>query len=289
MDAPTVDKGTNSATELDASWTAPTTTEMSGKPDVDDYDVRYKKTSDSTWTEIADVTKSTALSATLDSLDSGKKYEVQVRAGNAEGDGDWSESTTGITVAGGGQAYTRSIAENSAVGTAIGAPVTPNANSDYTYSHSLDGEDKDSFDIDSATGQIKVKSGNIPNYEVKSSYSVDVIVTVAAKSQGGANAQSFDPNAPGNYTMPVTISVTDVERAAHHLHPHGGPQLHDAHHQAGRFVDGPDYDGQARRQRLRRAVPQSPLVGLGLATASPEPAHPPLLAASPRTSTTRCR
>ena len=38
---------------------------------------------------------------------------------------------------------------------------------------------------------------------------MDVIVAVAAKSQG-ANAQSLDPNAPGNYTMPVTINVTDV-------------------------------------------------------------------------------
>ena len=112
-------------------------------------------------------------------------------------------------MAGGQQAYTRSIAENSAAGTAIGAPVTANANSDYTYTHSLSGTDKDSFDIDSSSGQIKVKSGNIPNYEAKSSYSVDVIVKVAAKSQG-ANAQSLDPNAPGDYTMPVTINVTDV-------------------------------------------------------------------------------
>ena len=36
-------------------------------------------------------------------------------------------------------------------------------------------------------------------------------VTAAAKSQG-ANAQSFtlDPNAPGDYIVPVTINVTDV-------------------------------------------------------------------------------
>ena len=36
-----------------------------------------------------------------------------------------------------------------------------------------------------------------------------VTVTAAAKS-GGANAQSVDPNAPGNYIVPVTINVTDV-------------------------------------------------------------------------------
>ena len=54
-----------------------------------------------------------------------------------------------------------------------------------------------------------MKSGNIPDYEAKTSYSVTVTVTAAAKSQG-ANAQSVDPNAPGDYVVPVTINVTDV-------------------------------------------------------------------------------
>ena len=36
-----------------------------------------------------------------------------------------------------------------------------------------------------------------------------VTVTAAAKSQG-ANAQSVDPNAPGDYVVPVTINVSDV-------------------------------------------------------------------------------
>ena len=93
--APTVAaNSTTPTTKLDASWTAPT---MTGKPAVDDYDVRYKKTGDSTWTETADTTDSTALSATLSSLTEGKTYEVQVRAGNDEGDGPWSDSGTAIT------------------------------------------------------------------------------------------------------------------------------------------------------------------------------------------------
>ena len=90
MGTPTVAaNSTTPTTKLDASWTAPT---MTGKPAVDDYDVRYKKTGDSTWTEMYDQTDSTALSVTLDSLTSGKTYEVQVRAGNHEGDGPWSDS-----------------------------------------------------------------------------------------------------------------------------------------------------------------------------------------------------
>ena len=88
---PTVAAGADPATQLNASWTAPTLSQM-GVPPVDDYDVRYKKTGDSTWLAIADVTKSTTLSATLSSLTNGKTYEVQVRAGNDEGNGAWSDS-----------------------------------------------------------------------------------------------------------------------------------------------------------------------------------------------------
>ena len=91
LSAPTLAAGTDPATQLNASWTAPTLSQM-GVPPVDDYDVRYKKTGDSTWLAIADVTKSTTLSATLSSLTNGKTYEVQVRAGNDEGDGAWSDS-----------------------------------------------------------------------------------------------------------------------------------------------------------------------------------------------------
>ena len=47
-DAPTVTQNTATPkTKLDVSWTALTTTQMAGKPAVTDYDVQYKKTSDS--------------------------------------------------------------------------------------------------------------------------------------------------------------------------------------------------------------------------------------------------
>ena len=208
--APTLAAGADPATQLNASWTAPTLSQM-GTPPVDDYDVRYKKTGDSTWTEIADNTKSTTLSATLSSLTNGKTYEVQVRAGNAEGDGPWSDSGTAITDA---NAVTRSVAENSAAGTNVGAAVTAKStNTTYTYTHALSGTDASSFEIGSATGQITVKTGTSLDYETKTSYSVTVTVTAAAKAGGSANAQSVDPNAPGDYVVPVTINVTDVNEA----------------------------------------------------------------------------
>ena len=203
--APTVSANSASPTsKLDVSWTAPT---MTGKPAITDYDVQYRLSGASDWTEWNASNTSTTASVTITGLTAGKTYEVQARAGNDEGDGAWSDSGSAITIAGG---VTRSIAENSAAGTNVGAAVTAKANSKYTYSHSLDGTDKDKFTIESSSGQIKVKTGNVPDYETKTSYSVMVKIAVAAKSQGNANAQSLDPNAPGSYTIPVTINVTDV-------------------------------------------------------------------------------
>ena len=206
LGTPTVTK--NSATpttKLDVSWTAPTTTEMTGKPAVSDYDVQYRQTGVSTWTDASFT--GTGTSTTLTGLTSGKTYEVQVRAVNHEGDGAWSDSGTAITTAGG---VTRSVAENSSAGTNVGAAVTAKStNTTYDYTHALSGTDASKFEIGSSTGQITVKSGTSLDYEAKTSYSVIVTVTAAAKTQG-ANAQSVDPNAPGDYVIPVTINVTDV-------------------------------------------------------------------------------
>ena len=196
---------TTPATKLDVSWTAPTTTEMSGKPAVSDYDVQYRLNGGSTWTDASFT--GTGTSTTLTGLTKGKSYEVQVRAVNAEGNGAWSDSGSAITDASG---VTRRVNENSAAGTNVGAAVTAKStNTTYTYTHALSGTDAGKFEIGSTTGQITVKTGTSLDYETKTSYSVTVTVTAAAKTQG-ANTQSVDPNAPGNYVVPVTINVTDV-------------------------------------------------------------------------------
>ncbi len=204
LSAPSVSaNATTPTSKIDVSWTALTNSQMSGKPAVNDYDVQYRKHGDSTWTSHS--FSGTGTSATLTSLTSNKSYEVQVRAVNDEGNGPWSDSGGAITQGGG---VTRSVAENSAAGTNIGAAVTADSNpNNYTLTHTLSGTDASDFTISASTGQIKVKSAL--DYETKTQYSV--IVTVkAATSGGGANAQSLNPNAPGDYTIPVTINVTDV-------------------------------------------------------------------------------
>ena len=88
--APTLRAGDG---QLTAIWTAPSD---NGSP-IDDYDVRYG-TDGRTWTELPDAVKSVSTTATITGLTNGTAYVVQVRAGNAVGDGSWSESATATPV-----------------------------------------------------------------------------------------------------------------------------------------------------------------------------------------------
>ena len=90
----------------------------------------------------------------------------------------------------------RTIAENTTTGVAIGAPVTAtDPDTGDTPAYTLEGADLDSFDIDSASGQIQTKPGVTYDHEVKSSYSVTV---------------KADDNNGGTATIDVTITVADV-------------------------------------------------------------------------------
>ena len=88
---------------------------------------------------------------------------------------------------------TRSFAENTAAGENIGPPVTatdPDTSDSLTYT--LEGTDKDSFQIVSNNGQIQTKAGETYDHETTPSYSVTV---KADDSNGGTN------------TIDVTITV----------------------------------------------------------------------------------
>ena len=91
---------------------------------------------------------------------------------------------------------TREVPENTTTGVAIGAPVTANdPDTGDALTYTLEGADLDSFDIDSASGQIQTKPGVTYDHESKSSYSVTV---------------KADDNNGGNATIDVTITVADV-------------------------------------------------------------------------------
>ena len=93
-----------------------------------------------------------------------------------------------------GDATTRTVAENTAAGQDIGAPleaVDPDRGDTLTYT--LEGEDSESFDIDAATGQLRTKAAL--DYETRTSYTLTARV---ADRRGRSDA------------MEVTVTVTNV-------------------------------------------------------------------------------
>ena len=88
----------------------------------------------------------------------------------------------------------RRVAENTAAGENIGAPVAAtDADEGDTLTYMLGGADADSFSIDASTGQLMTKAEL--DYETKSSYTVEVTVTDAAGESD---------------TIMVTINITDI-------------------------------------------------------------------------------
>ena len=87
--APTLALGT--AGQITVGWTAP----HNGGSALTGFKVRYKESSASTWSTHTFSSTGTTTSTVIGSLTTGTKYDVQVRAVNSAGDGDWSETTQG--------------------------------------------------------------------------------------------------------------------------------------------------------------------------------------------------
>ena len=196
--APAVTATSASTTSVDVAWTAPANP---GKPAISGYDLRYRAGTSGSWTDGPQ--NRPGASASIASLTAGTSYQVQVRATNAEGDGPWSDSGSGSTGTSSNTAptfanptATRSVPENSAAGTNVGAVVTAtDTDAGDTLAYTLEGADAASFDIVSTSGQIRTRPGVTYDHEARSSYSVTV--------------KADDGNA-GTATVAVTITVTDV-------------------------------------------------------------------------------
>ncbi len=93
-----------------------------------------------------------------------------------------------------GTSVTRSVAEDTAIGVNIGAPVSATDADGDTLTYSFSGIDASIFSINSSTGQLQTRA--ILDYETKASYSVTV---TASDSYGGSDS------------ITVTINVTDID------------------------------------------------------------------------------
>ena len=198
--APSVFSG--SITSVNVMWTAPSNT---GRPSITSYDLQYREGMTGNW--IDGPQGVTGTSSTIMNLMEDTQYQVQVLASNSDGDGPWSQPGTGQTNVQGnrmpefpGMSATRSFAETVGDATVqsagnVDAVITATDDDDDMLTYSLEGADKDSFTIDSGTGQIKTKVGESYDRETKVRYSV----MVEADDQNG-----------GTDTIAVTINVTDV-------------------------------------------------------------------------------
>ncbi len=92
-----------------------------------------------------------------------------------------------------GSSTTRSIAENTAAGTNIGAPISATDADNDTLTYTLSGTNATSFGLDTSTGQLQTRAAL--DYETKTSYTVTITV-----SDGNGGSDSIT----------VTINITDV-------------------------------------------------------------------------------
>ena len=89
---PTVLASPGKSDSLLVGWTAPGNT---GKPDIESYDLQYRKGTTGNW--IDGPQDETGTTATIDGLDADSLYQVQVRATNEDGDSLWSSAGSGTT------------------------------------------------------------------------------------------------------------------------------------------------------------------------------------------------
>ena len=110
--APDVTAASGTTDSLVVDWKEPANT----GPAINDYDVQYRKSSDTAWTAHAHA--GTATTTTITGLEASTSYQVHVLAKNAEGTSDWSASGTGSTGTSATGALISNVGQTAATGDA---------------------------------------------------------------------------------------------------------------------------------------------------------------------------
>ena len=221
-----------SSTSLQVTWDAP---ENTGPP-ITDYDYRYREPSVS-WTEITNTTI-TGTAVTIPLLRASTSYDVEVRATNAEGTSDWSNSGYGLTAAAGansppvfseGTSATRSVSASASAGTSIGLPVAAtDADSGDTLTYSLEGADAVSFDINTANGQLLTKVGvalsagttytvvvvasdGIAEAMITVTVTISVVTNNPPTFSASSASRNVAENTPAGQNVGIPVSATDPD------------------------------------------------------------------------------
>ena len=190
-----------SVSSVTVAWAAPS----NAGPPITDYDYRYRvKTPQGPWTEVT-TTPIPGLSATITGLAENTEYEVQVRATNAEGTGDWSDPPgSGSTDANAAPSFTSSATYDAVENqTAVGTVMASDGDAgDSVTGYAIEGgADQSQFTIVEATGELTFDAA--PNFEAAADADTDndYVVVVRATSGTGAREKTADQT--------ITVTVTD--------------------------------------------------------------------------------
>ena len=201
--APTVTSVPAMPTSLSVSWTAPVNT---GKPAITGYRLRYRKGSTGSFTLAAGTFTSSP--ANLVNLVNPARYQVQVRATNAEGNSPWSAAGSGSTATNAKPSFsstTFSVAENT---TSVGTVTATDSDaSDSVTRYAITGgADETKFSItETGANKGKLVFAAAPDYEATGSaagtnvYKVQITATSGTGARQATKAATF------------TITVTDVD------------------------------------------------------------------------------
>ena len=153
-----------STTSLHVVWHPP---ENMG-PGITSYDVEYKKSVDTEFTDFAHSgTGTTATIPASGELEADTSYDVRVQAENGDGKGPWSLVGTGSTNKEGNSPpqsndetspTMRNAAENTPAGENVGNPVTATDQDTTTLTYRLNGPDAGLFNFDTRSAQIRTKA-----------------------------------------------------------------------------------------------------------------------------------
>ena len=202
------------ASTLTATWTAP---EHTGPRAITGYELRHIATAataraDSDWTEVEVPGGADSFSHAFEAPAPGK-YDVQVRAINDGGGGEWSGTITVVAPntdpVFAVEAVTFEVAEDAAVGAAVGEPVVAvDGDGGAVLAYSLSGADAAGFSIDGATGQISVSSAL--DYEAPTDSDGDNAYELTVSVSDGLDSEA-EPDASVDDSVAVTVEVTGVD------------------------------------------------------------------------------
>ena len=191
---------------VELSWSAVDTSPWTSPPAVT-YTV-YRRTGSTVAAVAEDLT---ARAYTDRTVRGGTTYVYQVAAVVDGGEGTRSAQLALTTTPNQKPAFddgtsttTRSVAENTATGVAIGLPVSATDPDDTALIYGLSGTDAASFTLHTSTGQLRTQAAL--NYETKPRYTVTVSVRDSKSYQDAADTATDD-------SITVTILVTNVNEA----------------------------------------------------------------------------